>query len=172
MVRPKTTRFLARVHKLGINPCVDVPRDVVSELVRASGRKASPIPVRGRLNRKVFSTTVVRYSGEWRLYLNMAMRAAAAADVGDEVSVEVEYDPAPRIVPMPPTFGAALARDPKARTAFENLTPSHRKDILNYLNSLKTEESLERNIKRAIAESLGGSDARRWRNRNRADSES
>jgi uncharacterized protein YdeI (YjbR/CyaY-like superfamily) len=57
---------------------------------------------------------------------------------------------------MPPKFAAALARDSRARAAFENLTPSHRKDILNYLNWLKTDEALERNIKKATAESLAG----------------
>lgn len=130
-------------------------------------KETGPIPVKGRLNRKGFRATVVRYSGEWRLYLNTAMRAAASVDVGDEVSVELEHDPTPRIVPMPTEFAAALAKDPKARHAFENLTASHRKDILSYLNSLKTEESLKRNIKRAIAESLGDSHARRWRERER-----
>jgi hypothetical protein len=157
--RQKAVRFSATVHKLGINPCVDVPHGVVGELRRTSGKEAGPIPVRGRLNGKRFSTTVVRYAGGWRLYLNTAMRAEAAADVGDELTVEVAYDRTPRIVPMPPRFAAALAKDPKARAAFEDLAPSHRKDILNYLNSLKTAESLERSIKKAIAESLAGRDA-------------
>ena len=163
----QTARFSATVHKLGINPCVDVPGAVTRDLLKTSARKAGPIPVKGRLNRKGFRATVVRYSGKWRLYLNTAMRAAASVDVGDEVSVELEYDPTPRIVPMPTEFAAALAKDPKGWAAFENLTASRRKDILSYLNSLKTEESLKRSIKRAIAGILGGSDARRWRERER-----
>lgn len=168
MVSKKALRFRATVHKLGVNRCVDVPPRVVVDLQRASGKEAGPIRVRGRLNGKRFTTTVVRSAGEWRLYLNMALRAEAAVEVGDEVTVEVEFDRAPRIVPMPPRFAAALTNDPKARAAFEDLTPSHRKDILNYLNSLKTAESLERNIKKAIAESLAGRDARRSRTRTRS----
>jgi uncharacterized protein YdeI (YjbR/CyaY-like superfamily) len=61
---------------------------------------------------------------------------------------------------MPPRFAAALAKDKRPRAAFENLTLSHRKEILNYLNSLKTEAALERTIKKAIAESLTLSAAR------------
>lgn len=156
------------MQKLGINPCVDVPHRLVGEL-QSPGKEAGPIRVKARVNGQPFATTVVRYAGEWRLYLNTAMRAATAADVGDRVTVELELDRAPRIVPMPPLFAAALAKDPKARAAFDDLTPSHRKDILNYLNWLKTEESLERNIKKAIAESLAGRDARRSRSRKRSE---
>jgi hypothetical protein len=161
VVPRKALEFLARVDKLGINPCVDVPHRVVRELQRASAKKTGPIPVRGRLNGTRFTTTVVRYAGDWRLYLNTAMRAEAATDVGDDVGIELEYDPTPRTVPMPPRFAAALAENPRARAAFDGLPPSHRKDILNYLNSLKTGESLDRNIKKAIAESLAGRSARR-----------
>jgi hypothetical protein len=163
VVPNKALRFSGVVHKLGINPCVDLPHRVVGELLTASGKEAGPIRVRVRVNGKSFTTTVVRFSGKWRLYLNTAMRTAAAANVGDRVTVEIEFDRAPRIVPMPPRFAAALAKDPKAQAAFEDITPSHRKDILNYLNSLKTVESLERNIKKAIAESLAGRNARRSR---------
>jgi hypothetical protein len=76
--------------------------------------------VKGRLEGVAFRANIVRYLGEWRLYLNTAMRAAA-----------------------------------------HELAASHRREILNYLNSLKTDESLERNIRRAIAESLSG--RRRYR---------
>lgn len=135
---------------------------------RASAKDAGPIRVRGRLGGLRFTATVVRYGGAWRLYLNTAMRADAAVEVGDEVDLELEYDPAPRTVPIPPRFAAALANDPRARAALEALTSSHRKDILNYLNWLKTDESLERNIQKAIAESLAGRDARRARTRKRS----
>jgi hypothetical protein len=32
-------RFSALVHKVGINPCVDVPEKLVVELLRAAGKK-------------------------------------------------------------------------------------------------------------------------------------
>ncbi len=51
---------------------------------------------------------------------------------------------------MPEKLMQALNENAKAKITFEQLIPSWRKDILRYLNSLKTEESLDRNIKRVI----------------------
>jgi uncharacterized protein YdeI (YjbR/CyaY-like superfamily) len=49
----------------------------------------------------------------------------------------------------------ALSRNKMAKAAFENLMPSRQKEILRYLNSLKTESSLERNIEKVIQLLLG-----------------
>jgi uncharacterized protein YdeI (YjbR/CyaY-like superfamily) len=56
---------------------------------------------------------------------------------------------------MPAKFAYALSKNKKAKKAFEKLAPSHRKEILLYLNHLKTEESLHHNIERAIRQLLG-----------------
>jgi hypothetical protein len=162
-VKRRTLRFSATVHKLGINPCVDVPSRILTELRAISGKRTGPVPVVVSLSGERYRTTIVKYAQGSRLYLNTDIRRRAKVDVGDRIGLEVQYDGAPRVVPMPPRFAAALARNEKAKVAFESLTPSHRKDILSYLNSLKTEESLERNIPKAIAESLAGSAARRPR---------
>jgi uncharacterized protein YdeI (YjbR/CyaY-like superfamily) len=74
------------------------------------------------------------------------MRRAANKDVGDRVTVDLEFDPEPRLVPMPPMFKRALSKNPAAKAAFEAMAPSRRKEILRYLASLKTEVSLRRNV--------------------------
>ncbi len=147
--------FSATIFKLGINPCVDVPEKIMNELFKASGRTKGPIPVRGKLNGKEFTQTVVRYQGAWRLYLNTQMRLDAGIDVGDEAQVELEFDPEPRVVPMHPTLSRALAKNSEAKTAFEKLRPSHQKEILRYLNSLKSKESAARNVEKVIRQLLG-----------------
>jgi len=147
--------FSRRIFKLGINPCVDVPETILNELFREAGKRKGPVPVRGRLNGKEFKQTVVRYQGAWRLYLNTQMRRDAGIDVGDDAKVEIEFDPEPRIVPMHPKLALALAKNRKATVAFKKLPPSHRKEILRYLNSMKTEESAVRNIERVIGHLLG-----------------
>lgn len=51
---------------------------------------------------------------------------------------------------IPQKLEAALKKNKKAQQAFSQLSPSRQKEILRYINFLKTEESLDRNIKRAI----------------------
>jgi hypothetical protein len=150
MVRMSGIHFPAAVHKLGINPCVDVPASVVTRLLRAARRTSGPIPVKGTVERTPIVATVVKYQGEWRLYLNTEMRRASGVDVGDTVAVALRFDPAPRVLSLPPLLRQALGKNQRARTIWNGLAPSHRREYLLYLNSLKTPESLARNVKKII----------------------
>jgi hypothetical protein len=142
--------FSARIYKVGINPCVDVPPSVT----RALGRRGY-IPVRGTVNgSQMRSTFVPKGGGSHRLYLNMDIRRRAGADVGDEVSISLEVDTEPRVIPVPEPFAKALEGHPEAKLEFDKLTPSRRKEILAYLNSLKTPEALERIILKVINQLL------------------
>ena len=142
--------FAAKIQIIGINPYVSLPQSVLEALFKQAGRSKGPIPVRGTLNGKQFTQTLVKYRGAWRLYLNTPMRRDAGIDVGDEAIVGIEFDPKPRIVPMPPEFAQALSKSREARAAFAKLAPSRQREILRYLNSLKTDESLVRNIEKVI----------------------
>lgn len=140
-----------------INPCVVVPQRIVATLKAESGKNQS-IPVRATLQGTPFEANVVRYRGAWRLYLNGSIRKAAERDVGHKVTVTLLYDPKPRVIPLPPAFLKALDANPKARATFESLAPSRRKEMVRYLAGLKNQETLERNVGKAIR-SLGGSHA-------------
>lgn len=143
-------KFTATVDRVDINPYVQVPDLVVSKLLQDAGREKGPIPVAGKLQGKSFSTTVVKFRGMWRLYLNTAMRREAGVDVGDTVAVEVWLDDALRLEPVPDKLALAFSKDRQALEAFEKLAPSRQKEILRYLASLKQEETLERNIEKII----------------------
>ena len=147
--------FSATIYKIGINPYVYLPEDVLNALFRQAGKPKSPIPVQGTINGKRFIQTLVKYQGAWRLYINGEMRRAAGIDVGDQVHIKIEFDPIPRIEAMHPKFKDALSNKKVAKTAFEKLTPSRQKEMLRYLNSMKTESSLERNIEKIIRHLLG-----------------
>jgi len=142
--------FSAKISIIGINPYVGAPETVLGSLFTQAGKTKGPIPVRGTLNGKRFVQTLVKYQGAWRLYLNTPMRQAAGIGVGDNATVEIEFDAEPRIVPINPKFAHALSKNREARAAFEKLAPSRQKEILRYLNSMKTEESLVRNIEKVI----------------------
>lgn len=148
--------FSAKIYIISkINPVVDVPEDVLDALFEQAGRSKGPIPVRGRLNGAEFIQTLIKYEGAWRLYLNGPMRAAAGIDTGDIADVEIEFDPWPREEPVPEKFEAALRASEVAKAEFERLSPSRKKEILRYLNSMKTAESLERNIEKVVKHLVG-----------------
>ena len=142
--------FSAEIFKNGINPYVLLPEVILNELFIQSGKNKSPIPVRGTLNENEFIQTLVKCNGKWRLYLNTSMRKAAGIDVGDIANVKIEFDPSPRIMPMNSKLLDALEQNKKAKEAFEKLSPSRRKEIVQYLNFIKTEESVVRNVEKVI----------------------
>jgi len=90
------------------------------------------------------------------LYLNGPMRKAAGKDVGDLIDIHIDFDPKPRTTPIHPKLKKAFKENPTAKQAFEKLSPSHQKEILRYINFLKSEESVDKNVQRAIAHLTSG----------------
>lgn len=175
--------FTAEVKLAGINPYVDVPEHIVKVFGRASKtavlvKIAATDPVKmkasARLVNHRFEKDAARLrtigrlaSGDWfrttlvparqnptRLYLDRWMRETAGVGVGDSVRVTLTLDHRSREIPIPDRLREMLAVNPKARSAWEALRPSRRREILTYLNFLKTPEALERNIHRTIANLL------------------
>jgi hypothetical protein len=138
-----------------INPVVDVPDEVLEYLFKKAGKNKGPIPVKGKLNGKKFTQTVVKYGGAWRLYLNGPMRKSAGIDTGDTAHVELDFDRAPRTLTIDPVLENALKKNKPARDAYQELAPYRQKEILRYLDSMKTEESLIRNVKKVLKHLVG-----------------
>lgn len=66
------------------------------------------------------------------------------------MAIELEFDNEPRIVSMSQQLTTALAKNKQAQIAFEKLSPSRQREINRYLASLRTEESVERNVEKII----------------------
>ena len=147
--------FSAKISKIGMNPYVGIPEEVLNSIFEQAGKARGPIPVRGTVNRKPFTQTLVKYRGAWRLYINGIMRESAGIDVGDQAHIQLEFDPTPRMEPIHPKLVYALGKNKSAKAAFERLNPSRRKEILRYLNSMKTKESLKRNIDKVLRHLTG-----------------
>jgi len=62
--------FSARILKIGINPYVGLPEDVLNVLFKQADKTKGPIQVRGTVNGKRFKQTLVKYPGAWCLYIN------------------------------------------------------------------------------------------------------
>lgn len=139
-------KFTALIYKVGINPVVDVPDKISKTLVKEQG-KAGYIPVCGTVNGVPYRQTLMpRGKRGYCLFVNTEMRKGAKAGVGDKVTITIKIDSKPRIVPMPKLLADVLKKNKKAKAGWNKNTPSHQKQALLYLNSLKKEESLKRRI--------------------------
>ncbi len=143
-------KFKAEIYKIGINPVVDPPGDVLDVIFEQAGKSKGPIPVRGKLGDTAFIQTLVKYQGAWRLYVNGPMLRDSGLEVGDTASVDLEFDPERREVPVPPALEAALRKNAKAKAAFDKLPPSRRKEIFRYIASLRSATAIERNVARVL----------------------
>jgi hypothetical protein len=138
--------FKTRIRIVGVNQYVLVPQAVVDDIFRQAGQDQGPIPIEGQLDGKPFTQMLVKYGGRWRVYLSKPIRKAAGKDVGDRVEVHLAYDGVDRPVPMHPKLADALSGNERARSAFEALSPSRQKEILRYINGLKQESSIDKNV--------------------------
>ncbi len=148
----KAMEFSAVIRKFGVNPYVNVPK-TVSDFFGHQGY----IAVKGFLNGfPIRSTLVPSKTGEYRLYINGEMRKKARVSVGDEINLTLELDAQPRFYPMPQKLKEALEMTPNAKVAWKSLSSSKKKEILRYLNWLKTPSAMERNTAKVIAYLLKG----------------
>jgi hypothetical protein len=143
-------KFKRIIHKIGINPVIDPPEAVLKKIFERAGRTKGPIPVCGRLNGAEFVQTLIKYGGAWRLYINGQMLRSSGSKVGDIVNIEIDFDPESREISMPPKLRIALSKDKNAKTEFNKLPPSRKREIFRYLSSLKTAESVDRNVERVL----------------------
>ncbi len=147
--------FKASLDIIGINPFVFVPEEVLLKLFKDAGKDKGHIPVSGLVNGKPYHQTLLRYKGEWRLYINAMMLPNSPKRIGEIIQVTIEYDERDRTLQPHPNLIKALDKNEKAKSVFESLSPSMKKEIIRYISSLKTDESRERNIKLAIGFLLG-----------------
>jgi hypothetical protein len=118
----------------------------VAEL--GEGRRRFPVAV--TINGHTWQTSVARMGGESLIGLSRQVRTETGVEIGDVVDVSVELDTAPREVDVPPALAAALAGDPVAGAAYENLAYTHRKEFARWIAEAKREETRERRVAQAL----------------------
>jgi hypothetical protein len=98
---------------------IEVPVTVVAAL----GSSKRP-PVRATINGFTYRSTVAVMGGKFMLGVSSEVRNSAGVAAGETVDIDLELDTEAREVPIPPDFAAALARDAKAKKAFDGLSYS------------------------------------------------
>ena len=128
----------------GEAPTVELPFDVKERFGIARA------PVRGTVNGTKYRTTVAVYGGAPLLGFRRELRELAGIEIGDEVEVTVELDEEPRTVEVPLELETALDGDDDARTAFDALSYSHRREYAEWVAEAKRDETRERRIAKTL----------------------
>jgi hypothetical protein len=148
-------KFKAEIEIIGINPFVFVPEKILVEIFKQAGKDKGKIPIRGTVNNLPYKQTLIKYSGDWRLYINTLMLKNSPKRIGETIELTIEFDPSDRTIQPHPRFVKALNKNKQAKAVFNNLRPSTRLEIVRYISNLKTEESIDRNVIKAIDFLLG-----------------
>ena len=132
----------------GNNTGFIVPEDVV--LAFGRGRR---VPIAVTIGDYSYRTTIVSMGGRFLFGVNAAQRTATGLAAGDEVTLTIELDDAPREVEVPAELQAALDADPAAKAAFERLSFTNRKEAARSIAEAKAEETRTRRLAK-VMESL------------------
>jgi Bacteriocin-protection, YdeI or OmpD-Associated/Domain of unknown function (DUF1905) len=143
--------FPARIHKVWIMRCVDVPRDVSTALRSVAGENALHIPVHGWIEGLPMKSTLVpRGGGCYRLHVHSRIWRKLRIDAGATVEVTLLLDAEPREVVLPQDFAAGLADEPRALATFNTLTTALRRQIVQYVDSAKHARTREKRIQLVV----------------------
>lgn len=124
---------------------------LTDEQLEAIGRGAKTPAVRVTVNGgHTFAGRIGRMGGETLLGFNKAVREAAGVQAGDEVELLVQLDTAERAVEVPQDLADALDAA-GARSAFDALAYSHRKEHVRAVEEAKRPETRAKRVAAAVA---------------------
>jgi hypothetical protein len=139
-------KFSTTVVRRGRFVCLDLP-ETASKKLGSEGR----VPVGGTINGFPFETSVFPDGeGGHYLMLNQEMRKGASVEVGDNANIILKVDPRVGTLEIPEDLQRALAKNDKARSAFEDLSHSHKKEYLEWVAEAKRPETRARRIDRTV----------------------
>jgi hypothetical protein len=124
---------------------LQIPNDIVAAL--ASGKRPAVCIVIGG---HTYRTTVASRGGRFLVPLSAENRAAAGVTAGEDVVVDIEVDTTPREVSVPPDLADALARDSTAQRFFDDLSYTHRKEWVRWIEEAKKRETRRARIAKAM----------------------
>jgi hypothetical protein len=147
--------FPAKIQKIWIMRCVDIPRDVSKAIGGAGGDDPLHIPVHGWIEGLPFKSTLVpRGGGSYRLHVHSRIWRKLGIDAGAAVEVTLLVDNEPREAVLPPDLAAGLADTPRALAIFHTLTVALRRQIVQYVDNAKQSRTREKRIRLIVQRML------------------
>lgn len=143
--------FVAKIQKIWIMRCIDVPRDISKAVKKDAGGNPKHIPIRGWIDRLAFENTLVpRGAGNYRFHVNSKIWRKLKIDAGAAVEVTMLLDHEPREAVVPPDLAAELANTPRALAAFNAVTPSLRRHIVAWIDKAKQIKTRDKRIQQTV----------------------
>jgi Bacteriocin-protection, YdeI or OmpD-Associated/Domain of unknown function (DUF1905) len=139
--------FVAKIQKIWIMRCIDVPRDISKAVKKEAGGNPRHIPVHGWIDGLAFENTLVpRGGGNYRFHVNSKIWRKLQIDAGAAVEVTMLLDQEPREAVVPPDLAAELAGTPRALAAFNAITPSLRRHIVDWVDKAKQSKTRDKRV--------------------------
>lgn len=124
---------------------VNVPFDVE----KTFGKKR--VPIRATIDGVPYRGSLVRMGGDCHMLLILkAIREKIGKHAGDKVSVTLKEDKATRKVKIPADVQKALRSKPPAGDFFGNLSYSHQREYVQWIEGAKRAETRERRIEKML----------------------
>jgi len=143
----QTFTFAARIQKIWIMRCVDVPREISAAIRKAAGGKALHVPVRGWIEGLAMESTLVPAGGRrYRIHVHSRIWRKLRIDAGAAVEVALIIERERRETAVPADLAAGLADEPRALGAFQALTPAFRRQIIIFLEIAKRAKTREKRV--------------------------
>ena len=120
----------------GGRPATGIP--IPDDVIAALGSSKRP-PVTVTVNGHSYRTTAVRMGGRFLVPLSAKHREAAGVAAGQRITVEIDNDSAAREVALPDDLAAAM--DDAARTTYDALAHTHRKEWVRWVEEAKRPET-------------------------------
>jgi hypothetical protein len=146
-------RFSAVLQTADVGTFVVIPPEVVAAL-GATGRTS----VAGTIDGQPFANQVMPYTFEGVgrqvvMVVNKAVRTALGKEAGDSVEFALVRDARSRSVDVaiPAELVEALSTDPDARSRFDGLAPSHRREYAEFVGEAKRQETRRRRAEQTVA---------------------
>jgi Bacteriocin-protection, YdeI or OmpD-Associated/Domain of unknown function (DUF1905) len=134
------------VVELGGRTATGIP--IPDAVIEALGRSRRP-PVTITVNGHTYRTTAVRMGGRFLVPLSAQNREAAGVAAGEEVTVDIENDAAPREVALPDDLAGAM--DAAARATYDGLAFTHRLEWVRWVEEAKRPETRTARIAKTVA---------------------
>lgn len=129
---------------------------LTDEQVTEVGGGAKAFPVLVTVNGQQVPLRLARMGGENMIGLRREVRSRLGVEVGDEVEALVALDDGPRTVEVPDDLAAAFDADEQARTGFDALAPSHRKEWVRWVTEAKREQTRAERVAATVEAARAG----------------
>jgi len=111
-----------------------VPKKVIAAL--GDSQRPAVVVTIGKYS---YRTTAGRMAGRFHIPLSAENRTAAGVAAGDNITVDIVLDDAPREIVLPEDLAAAMT--PSARRHYDSLSFTHRKEWVRWIEEAKKPET-------------------------------